>query len=130
MNNASILLVDSDPQSIESVSKRLQNANYEVLSASSGLDALSLLERYRDVKVMITNQYISSLDSSSLIREALKKSPDLYIFMTTTDDPSEKTEQQAFAQGAEAVFYKPFSSKQLLMRLNYFLSMKPAHKSA
>jgi len=110
----SVISVDDSSTMRRMVSFTLKSAGYEVLEASDGAEALSLLKT-RPVDLVISDINMPNLDGIQLTRE-LRRQPGFtrtpIILLTTESDPAKKAEGRA--AGATGWIVKPFNQEQLL----------------
>ncbi len=77
-----ILLVEDDPTVLELYRHALANLGYEVFSATSGSEALSLFQRYRNqIAAVITDLVMPEMSGADLIRELKKIRQDIPIIL-------------------------------------------------
>lgn len=127
MKKPVVLAITSSYQLGQLFDEALQ-ASYDLIIASSGPDALALIDRYPP-DIFISDQYLSGISVSDVIQTAAKKNPDVYVFIMTSDKPNRTNQDQLFAMGAESIFFRPFSTKQLKMRIDHYLDRQPAHQT-
>lgn len=70
-----ILCVDDEPQVLAGLSLHLRR-HFEVLTATSGAEALKLLKSRRDVKAVMSDMRMPVMDGATFLREARVLSPD------------------------------------------------------
>ncbi|HVZ18560.1 MAG TPA: response regulator [Terriglobales bacterium] len=109
-----ILTVDDASTMRRMVSFTLKGAGHEVLEATDGLNALTLL-RSRAVDLVITDIHMPNMNGIDLTRQ-LRGLPGFVrtpiLLLTTESDPGKKAEGRA--AGATGWIVKPFSQEQLL----------------
>lgn len=108
---ALILVVDDEGAIRYSVSKTLERVGYRVITASSGEEALDLMER-QDFDVVLTDirmPGISGVDLLAMIRE---KSPDIVVILMT-GYASLGTAVESLRLGAHDYLIKPSSSEDI-----------------
>ncbi len=103
-----ILVADDNRQLLEMLRAMLQDAGYDVVSASSGLAASSLLDK-EDVDLLILDVLMPGM-SGDAVADLLRRSrPDLPVLLMTGDSGDQ------FVPGMEyPVLHKPFSEQQLV----------------
>jgi signal transduction histidine kinase len=69
-----ILLVDDEPQILRSLSRVLEENNYELLTASSGVEALEVLKN-KAVQVIISDQRMPNMTGSEFLAQVKKTYP-------------------------------------------------------
>jgi two-component system chemotaxis response regulator CheY len=110
----SIISVDDSSTMRRMVSFTLKAAGYDVIEASDGAEALTLL-RSRSVDLVISDINMPRVDGIELTRQ-LRSQPGFsrtpIILLTTESDPGKKAEGRA--AGATGWMVKPFKQEQLL----------------
>ena len=80
-----ILVVDDEPISLRMVERLLQQ-RFTVIAASSGEQALEILSR-QEIVLLITDQHMSGITGTELLRRALKMRPDMIgVLLTSAND--------------------------------------------
>lgn len=120
-----ILVVDDAPQNVKLLRAILKDAGYEVLEASSGLEALQRL-RQEKPSAMILDVRMPGMTGYDVCK-AVRKDP-LYealpvIMVTALSLPEEKI--KGIEAGATDFITKPFHKKELLARLQTSLTLAP-----
>ncbi len=86
MKQLKLLLVDDEPQILESLSQ-LFDYDYRVLTATSGEAALSLLNSHRDVAIIISDQRMAGMRGVDLLRHVKQIIPEsMRILLTGYSD--------------------------------------------
>lgn len=115
-----ILLVDDEESLVEGLAYALRRAEYDVVTAGDGIAALELglAESYDLVVLDLMLPGLSGLEVCERIRRAqnLPNSRVPIIILTAKD--SERDVVAGFAAGADDYITKPFSSVELLSRVN------------
>jgi two-component system KDP operon response regulator KdpE len=114
MNNATILVVDDEPQIRHALRTTLSNSGYDVVLAKKGQEAIEMVIRERpDLILLDVNMPgMSGLEAYSKIR-VLFEGP---IVMVTVRN-SEHDRIVALDSGADDVVVKPFAIGELLARI-------------
>src|SRR5512135_3757357 len=108
-----ILVVDDEEAIREIVSSMLSSANYKCRQASSGLEALHLLESGAEFDLMLSDLMMAELDGIGLLERTKEKYPDMPVIMVTAvHDIS--VALAAIRNGAYDYLLKPFEREQLL----------------
>ncbi|HEY58699.1 MAG TPA: response regulator [Anaerolineae bacterium] len=118
---ARILVVDDSPMMLKLVRDTLERSGYEVLTATSGKEALNLLDRTQ-VGLIITDVMMPEMDGYALT-QLLRHRPDtsrLPILMLTTQDSLE-AKVKGFQAGVDDYLTKPFEPTELQMRVQVLL---------
>lgn len=114
---AVILIVDDSPEQIHITGSILAENGYEVLVASSGKAALSLLERELPDLILL-DIHMNDIDGFSLCQN-IRSNPcfqdTAVIFMTISQD--RESLERGFALGAQDYIIKPCHKSELLARV-------------
>jgi putative two-component system response regulator len=76
-------VVDDDARVRRSVARIIQTHGLATLEASSGVEALAVLEREGEVPLCISDIYMPEMDGLTFLREALSRYPDMAVVMLT-----------------------------------------------
>jgi putative two-component system response regulator len=76
-------VVDDDAQVRQSLARVIEVHGLATKQASSGAEALAILERDGEVPLVISDIYMPEMDGVTFIREALQRYPDMAIVMLT-----------------------------------------------
>ena len=115
---ARILVVDDEPPIVDVLAYNLQRANYEVVVARDGKEALSKA-RQEEPDLIILDLMLPHLDGLEVCR-ALRRERDLPIIMLTARD-SEVDRVVGLELGADDYVVKPFSVRELMARVGSVL---------
>jgi two-component system sensor histidine kinase/response regulator len=123
-----ILVVDDNPKNIQVIGNILKDANYFIGFATSGEQAIEILQKTYDYDLVLLDVNMPSMngyETCIAIRknETLKEMP--IIFLTAYTDADNVI--AGFESGAQDYITKPFNSKELLARVETHLQLK--HKS-
>ncbi len=113
-----IVIADDDPIVISLVSLRLEMADYEVLAARNGDEALALIRKAEPVAAILDMQMPRKTGIDVL--EAIKadaKTDKLPVMMLTGERDTGMV-MQAMGAGAADSMFKPFQPDRLLERVN------------
>jgi putative nucleotidyltransferase with HDIG domain len=77
------LVIDDDAQVRSALVRVIRNQGLTCLEASSGTDALALLETAGEVPVCISDIYMPEMDGVTFLQEALRRYPDMAVIMLT-----------------------------------------------
>ena len=109
-----ILIVDDSASLRQVIAIVLKGANYEVIEAGDGADALTKLDG-RKVHLIISDVNMPRMDGISFVREVKKMEQYRFtpiMMLTTVSEPMKKNEGRA--AGAKAWMVKPFQPAQML----------------
>src|SRR5512142_3203821 len=113
MQSDRILVVDDEEAIREIVASMLISANYECRQASSGLEALAILNSGQEFELMLSDLMMNELDGIGLLERTKERFPDLPVVMVTAvHDIS--VALAAIRNGAYDYLLKPFEREQLL----------------
>ncbi len=124
-----ILTVDDDPGNLKLLDALLLPLNYEVIKASNGEDALSIVNKI-DVDLILLDILMPNMDGYEICRrvkgnEATRLIPVLMI--TTLDDIESKI--RGIEAGAEDFITKPPNKLELLARVKSLIKVKKLNSS-
>jgi putative two-component system response regulator len=80
---ARCLIVDDDAQVRQVLTRVIATQGLSPMEASSGADALAVLQRVGEVPICISDIYMPEMDGVTFLREALQRYPDMAIIMLT-----------------------------------------------
>jgi CheY-like chemotaxis protein len=100
-----VLIVDDDPEVREIVAEFLSDFGHRVLQANGGTEALDLLARNLDIKLVITDVRMPDISGIELADLATRSRPDLKIILISGFFVSQKVGRR--------VLRKPFRMKEL-----------------
>jgi len=112
------LVVDDDHIIQRIVTQALQHAGYDVVVASSGLEALDIF-RAACPDIVLLDVSLPGLDGFEVCRRIRQHGPTPIIMLTASDD--EEHIVRSFRLGADDYVTKPFSAKLLAARMNAVL---------
>ncbi|HZQ92089.1 MAG TPA: HD domain-containing phosphohydrolase [Terriglobales bacterium] len=108
-----ILVVDDEESIREIVTSMLSSAGYECAPASSGVEALGILNSGQDFELMLSDLMMAELDGLGLLERTKERFPDMPVIMVTAvHDIS--VALGAIRNGAYDYLLKPFEREQLL----------------
>lgn len=116
--SARILIVDDEPPIVDVLSYNLERANYEVLIARDGEEALVKAQQGKP-DLIILDLMLPHLDGLEVCR-ALRRDRDVPIIMLTALD-SEVDRVVGLELGADDYVVKPFSVRELMARVKSVL---------
>lgn len=130
MDPQTILVVDDEPDIVESIQFRLEREGYRVVTAADGVDALGTL-RLNDPDLVILDVMMpreSGYRVSKMIKEdsqSRKISKHIPVILLTArnlkNDPDREKLFSEFSQ-ADAVIYKPFEMDELIQQVRELLA--------
>ncbi len=116
-----ILLIEDNDTIIKGLTYSLEKNNYELIVKKNVKSAKEyLLNKNLDIALIILDITLPDGDGFSLFTNVIKKEKIPTIFLTAKD--SEEDIVKGLTLGAEDYLTKPFSSKELLVRMEKILS--------
>lgn len=115
MDHVTLLLVDDNTDLLRLLTRRLEADGYEVISAESGSQALSALER-RIPDLAVLDVLMPGMDGFALAAEIKARGDIPLIFLTAVGEPRVRIE--GIRQFAEDYIVKPFDYQELTARIN------------
>lgn len=113
-----ILIVDDEPKIRQLVAKYAKIEGFEIAEASDGLEALTLC-KYDSYDIIIMDIMMPELDGFSASREIRKFTDTPIIFLSARGEEYDRI--NGFEAGADDYVVKPFSPKELMLRINAVL---------
>ena len=123
-----ILIVDDEPRVINLVREVLGATGFEVITAFSGESAIKMAALEQPDLILLDIILPGSLDGYQVAKR-LREFSDVPIIMLTAK-VSEVDLLQGFDVGADDYITKPFSSKELLARIQAVLKRSKTGKNA
>lgn len=118
-----ILVVDDDEDICQTIASVLGEAGHEVMTATSGFDALQLIAT-GNVKVVISDVRMANGNGLELLAAVKKHYPTVPVFLITGYD--DMTSDDAIRQGAQDLFNKPFDIRRLVTTVQSVISSESA----
>ncbi len=120
LEGATLLIVEDDPMLRDAIAFDFRRQKYNVLTAGSGSEALSIVNAER-VHLVVSDIRMSDGDGLNLLlkfRELESPRPQVILITGFLD----LTADQALELGARAVFTKPFDRKVIAREVRKILS--------
>jgi putative nucleotidyltransferase with HDIG domain len=108
-----ILVVDDEEPIREIVSSMLTAAGYQCSQATSGIDALAVLDSGKQFELMLSDLMMAELDGIGLLERTKEKYPEMPVVMVTAVHDI-GVALAAIRDGAYDYLLKPFEREQLL----------------
>ncbi len=116
---ACVLLVDDEVAILEITRATLGAYNYQVLTASSASEALSIFEqRHREIDLVITDMMMPAMGGGALVEALRKMEPALKVIAVSGLPPEQVSD---YPQGIGAFLKKPYSTTKLLTTMRGLL---------
>ena len=110
-----ILAVDDDPDILALEEKILKREGYEVLTASNGAKAISLIKAGRSIDLILLDVMmpnINGFEVSQWVRGSENEKRIPVVFVTAKDDA--QSMKEGFRAGGTVYLTKPFTTTQLV----------------
>lgn len=123
-----VLLVDDHPE-IRYYIRQILEENYRILEAAHGLEAMDLLKEV-SIDLIITDLMMPWMDGFELI-EAINSNPDFkkIPLLVVSARISGYDKEKVLFQGVNDYLQKPFSKKELVLRIENLLKQKDKYAS-
>ena len=113
-----ILVVEDQPEIRDIVSKYLEKEGYGYYLAKDGFDALNIFNN-NTVHLVLLDIMMPGIDGFEVLKEIRKVSEVPVIMMTAKQEEVDRL--KGFDTGADDYVVKPFSVKELMLRIKRFL---------
>lgn len=122
MDNIQLLLVDDEERFLETTKRLLEKRGVEVLTATDGLEALTILDAQR-VDVVILDVKMPGVDGVEVLRKIKQEQPLVEVIMLT-GHASVKSAVEGLKLGAFDYLMKPCDISALLEKANQAYAKK------
>jgi DNA-binding response OmpR family regulator len=122
-----ILIVDDEAEIRKILTILLENAGYEVVSASDGLSAVITLKEDSEIDLCIMDVMMPRMNGVQACAEIRKFSSIPILFLTARS--LEEDKEAAYSGGGDDYLIKPFSSKELLMKVEALIRRYTSYKT-
>jgi DNA-binding response OmpR family regulator len=106
------LIVDDEPDVVDSVSELFTLRNYNVVTATSGTKALEMVKK-ENPNIIILDIRMPDISGMDVLKEVKKNYPKIRVIMLTGVE-DESTKNMAMGLGASGYLTKPYSYSELL----------------
>lgn len=118
-----ILVVDDEPNILETTREALEEVNYRVITAANGLEAMAQYQAHsNELAAVITDLMMPEMDGITAIRKLKQRRPNLPIIAASGLTGTKATE--SVEAGAEMCLSKPFTAEKLVGTLHDVLNGK------
>jgi DNA-binding response OmpR family regulator len=117
-----LLLVDDDDVTNKVLALFLKHANFRIISAFSGVEALEILEREK-IDLVLLDVMMPKMDGITALSH-IRQNHDIPVLILTSIS-AKNVIKQAFLYGADDYIVKPFLPRQLLERIDILIKMIP-----
>lgn len=124
----SILVVEDDPLVRQSFVRLIEEEQYEVQSAGSCREGLSVIDK-NNFDLILTDIRLGDDSGMKILTRAKKKDPRIIVFMITGFSSMDSM-KQALRKGAADYIVKPVDTELLLMKIKNVLERQTESKSS
>ena len=125
---AKILITDDEPKIREMIRKYAQYEGFDVMEAADGMEAVELCTE-RNFDLVIMDIMMPNLDGFSAVKEIRRIRPQIAVIMLSALG-EEYDKVHGFDLGVDDYVVKPFSGKELMMRIHAILKRVNPQASA
>ena len=131
MHGFKVLAVDDEATNLRVLKSLLSGDGYEVLTASSGLEAIEIIKDHHDLDLVLMDVMMPRMSGYEACRK-IRKDYSLYdlplLILTVRNTPEDIA--AGFEAGANDFVIKPFGAKELRARVATLLLMKKSVQEA
>jgi DNA-binding NtrC family response regulator len=115
-NLSQILVIDDERNNREALTLLLQSAGYDVCSAASGEEALTILQQ-TPFEIIITDLFLPGVSGIDILKQVKNDSPYTNVIVIT-GQASAETAVEAMKSGAFDYITKPFNFEKLKVQIS------------
>jgi len=127
MSIANVLLVDDEIEFVETFSERLELRDLEISKAFNGEEALQVLEKNRNIELVILDVKMPGMDGIETLVEIKKKYPLVEVIMLSGHADVESA-IDGMKQGAFDYLMKPCDIDQMIAKVTEAAAKKRQHE--
>jgi two-component system, OmpR family, response regulator VicR len=127
MSKSLVLLVDDEAPFVETLTKRLEKRDLQIISAHDGQEALEKLNKNMNTDVVILDVKMPGMDGIDVLREIKKTHPLIEVIMLTGHATVE-TAIEGMKLGAYDYLMKPCELEQLMAKVEAATEKRRAHE--
>lgn len=114
-----LLIVDDEPGIRQLIDKYARFAGYDTAEAANGMEAVDYCREHKDIDLIIMDIMMPELDGFSACRE-IRKTSDVPVLMLSARG-EEYDRINGFEAGSDDYVVKPFSARELMLRIDAIL---------
>jgi len=122
-----VMIVDDEAPFVETMAKRLGKRDLNVISAFSGQEALEILDKHRNVDVVILDVKMPGMDGIEALKQMKSAYPLIEVVMLTAHATVESA-IEGMRFGAFDYLMKPCDMEQLMGKVNEATRKKRDHE--
>lgn len=123
-----LLIVDDEAGIRQLIAKYAVFAGYEVAEAANGMEAVEYCREKDDIDLIVMDIMMPELDGFSACRE-IRKTRNVPVLMLSARG-EEYDRINGFEAGGDDYVVKPFSARELMLRIEAILRRTAAHEAA
>lgn len=127
MSIANVLLVDDEVEFVETFGERIKMRNLEISKAFSGKEALKVLEKNKNIEVVILDVMMPELDGIETLVEIRKRYPLVEVIMLSGHSTVESA-IEGMKKGAFDYLMKPCDIDQIIAKVSEAVTKKRQHE--
>ena len=127
MTHPLVMLVDDEVPFVETMTKRLEKRDLNVMAAFSGQEALETLNKNRNVDVVILDVKMPGMDGIETLKKMKAAYPLIEVVMLTAHATVESA-IEGMRFGAFDYLMKPCDMEQLMVKVNEATRKKRDHE--
>lgn len=116
-NKYTVLYVDDEPINLQLFELSL-SVEYDILTASSGEEGLSVLEKNKNICVVVSDMRMPGMNGLEFIKTAKNKYPAISYFILTGFDITDAIAEAIKENLIIKYFNKPFNISDIKMSIN------------
>ncbi len=124
---ALVMLVDDEVPFVETMTKRLEKRDLNVITAFSGQEALETLDKHQNVDVVILDVKMPGMDGIETLKKMKSAYPLIEVVMLTAHATVESA-IEGMRFGAFDYLMKPCDMEQLMGKVNEATRKKQGHE--
>ncbi len=118
-----VLIVDDDVRNLFALTTALERFKINVLNAESGMEAISLLEKNKDIDIVLMDIMMPEMDGYETMKRIRKdKANDDITIIAVTAKAMKGDRQKCIESGASDYITKPVNVEQLLTLIRVWVS--------
>jgi len=114
--NASILVIDDDPEMASTIQEVLEENGYDVVAGGSGPEAVALLQQNPNCTIALLDLILGNEDGIAVMQSLRRHNQNLAVIIMTGYGTIENA-VDAMKRGAEDFLTKPFDQEALLRKV-------------
>lgn len=114
--NNKVLVVDDQPEVLDTASELFRALGYDVLAANNGPDAVEILQRNADLHLLFSDIVMPGMSGLELANTALEIIPEIQIILAT-GYTAEMVEKQQEYSSKFTIISKPYKISEIVQRL-------------